>query len=35
MLLFGMKLIFSKVLKCLCFDVCNPYKTEMKRVIFV
>ena len=35
MALFGMKLIFSKVLKCLCFDVCNPYKTEMKRVIFV
>ena len=35
MALFGMKLIFSKVLKRLCFDVCNPYKTEMKRVIFV
>lgn len=35
MVLFGMKLIFSKVLKRLCFDVCNPYKTEIKRAIFV
>ena len=34
-MLFGMKLIFSKVLKRLCFYVCNPYRVEMKRVIFV
>lgn len=35
MALFGMKLIFSKVLKRLRLDVCNPYKGGMKRVIFV
>ena len=35
MMFFGMKLIFSKVLKRLCFYVCNPYRVEMKRVIFV
>ena len=26
MMFFGMKLIFSKVLKRLCFYVCNPYR---------
>jgi len=35
MMFFGMKLIFSKVLKRLCFYVCNPYRVGMKRVIFV
>ena len=35
LMLFGMKLIFSKVLKRLCFYVCNPYNARMKRVIFV
>ena len=35
MMFFGMKLIFSKVLKRLCFYVCNPYNARMKRVIFV
>ena len=30
MMLFGMKLIFSKVLKRLCFDVCNPYRVGIK-----
>ena len=35
LMLFGMKLIFSKVLKRLCFYVCNPYRVGMKRVIFV
>ena len=35
MMLFGMKLTFSKVLKRLCFYVCNPYNGKMKRVIFV
>ena len=35
MMFFGMKLIFSKVLKRLCFYVGNPYRVGMKRVIFV
>jgi hypothetical protein len=35
MILFYAKLIFSKVLKRLCFYVCNPYNGKMKRVIFV
>ena len=33
-MLFGMKLIFSKVLKRLCFYVCNPYNARMKKSNF-
>ena len=35
MILFYTKLIFGKVLKRLCFYVCNPYNGKIKRVIFV